>query len=80
MTASCPREKAFNCSKKELTRGWLDDLKSHQIPVNVYTLNDDIPMKRLITLGISGIFTNKPDLLKSVLEDFRWKRGVKGEG
>lgn len=61
---------AFNCSKRELTRKWLDDLKSCQIPVNIYTVNDDNNMKKLIAGGISGIFTNNPDILKRVLEDF----------
>lgn len=67
---------AFNCSRRELTRKWLDDLKSHQIPVNVYTLNDDNNMKRLLAKGVSGIFTNNPDILKNVLEDFRWKQKI----
>jgi len=70
------RADAFNCSKRELTRKWLDDLNAHQIPVNVYILNDDSNMKRMIALGVSGIFTNNPDILKSVLEDFRWKQRI----
>ena len=65
---------AFNCSKRELTRQWLNDLKHHQIPVNVYTLNDDSNMIRVLALGVSGIFTNNPDILNNVLEDFRWKQ------
>lgn len=67
---------AFNCSKRELSRKWLDDLKSHRIPVNVYTLNDDNNMSRFLDRGVSGIFTNNPDILKNVLEDFRWKQRI----
>jgi len=70
------RADAFNCSKRELTRKWLDDLQSHQIPVNVYTLNDKKNMTRLLALGVSGIFTNHPDVLKSTLEDFQWKQTI----
>ena len=65
---------AFNCSRRELSKKWLADLKQQGIPVNVYTVNDEKDMKRLLVLGIDGIFTNCPDVMKSVLEDFRWKQ------
>lgn len=66
------RADAFNCSWRELGCAWLADLKQHDIPVNVYTVNDEKKMKRWLALGIDGIFTNHPDVLKRVLEDFRW--------
>lgn len=63
---------AFNCSIRELNKkNWLADLKHHDIPVNVYTVNDEKNMRRLLALGVNGIFTNTPDILKSVLDDFR---------
>ncbi|MEE9912307.1 MAG: hypothetical protein K4571_11360 [Deltaproteobacteria bacterium] len=65
---------AFNCSVRELTRTWLIDLARHRIPVNVYTVNDEKTMRRLLTLGVDGMFTNHPDILKRVVEDFRWKQ------
>ena len=67
---------AFNCSKRELSQKWLVDLNHHGIPVNVYTVCDEMNMQRLLSLGVSGIFTNNPDVLKNVLEDFRWKRKI----
>ncbi len=67
---------AFNCSRRELGRKWLADLKLHGIPVNVYTVNDERDMKRLLALGVDGMFTNCPDILISVLEDFRCKRKI----
>ncbi len=61
---------AFNCSARELNGKWLADLKQYGIPVNVYTVNDEKKMMRLLTLGVNGIFTNRPDVLKRVLADF----------
>jgi glycerophosphoryl diester phosphodiesterase len=60
---------AFNCSRRELNQRWLADLKQHGIPVNVYTVNDEKSMKRFYAQGVEGIFTNKPDVLRKVLDD-----------
>ncbi len=62
---------AFNCSKNELSEKWLADLKLNNIPVNIYTVNDKKNMRHFIELGVSGIFTNKPDILKAVLADIK---------
>ena len=61
---------AINCSQRELSKKWLADLKHHGIPVNVYTVNDEKSMRRLLALGVDGIFTNCPDVLKNVLMDY----------
>ena len=63
---------AINCSQRELSKKWLVDLKQHGIPVNVYTVNDEKSMRRLLALGVDGIFTNCPDVLKNVLMDYLW--------
>ena len=62
---------AFNCSRRELNRTWLADLKQHGIPVNVYTVNDEKSMKRFYAQGVDGIFTNRPDILRKVLDDLQ---------
>jgi glycerophosphoryl diester phosphodiesterase len=67
---------AFNCSKSELSKKWMLDIKSHGISVNIYTVDDVRNMKRIINMGVNGIFTNKPDVLKRVLDDI--KDGNKG--
>jgi glycerophosphoryl diester phosphodiesterase len=69
---------AFNCSQNELSKKWLMNLKSNNIPVNIYTVNDKKNMRRFLELGVSGIFTNKPDILKTVLADI--KQTQKSEG
>ncbi|MDD4356017.1 MAG: glycerophosphodiester phosphodiesterase family protein [Smithellaceae bacterium] len=67
---------AFNCSRRELNRKWLDDLKQHGIPVNVYTVNDEQSMKRFHALGVEGIFTNKPDILRTIVNDLQKDRKI----
>jgi glycerophosphoryl diester phosphodiesterase len=61
---------AFNCSRRELTVKRHTDLKAHNIPVNVYSPNDEEEMRRLVSRGVNGIFTDRPDILRRVLEDF----------
>lgn len=59
---------AFNCSHKQLSDEWLNDLKSNDIPFLVYTINDEDRMKEVIRSGARGIFSDKPDLLLKVVE------------
>jgi len=60
---------AFNCSHDELSKKWLTNIKANNIPVNIYTVNDKRNMRRFLKMGVNGIFTNKPDILKAVLAD-----------
>lgn len=60
---------AFNCSYSKLSAAWLKDLKDHQIPFFIYTVNDEKMMKSLIEKGASGIFSDKPDVLKTVVDN-----------
>jgi glycerophosphoryl diester phosphodiesterase len=69
---------AFNCSISNFKKEWLTNIKSNNIPVNIYTVNDAENMRRFLDMGISGIFTNNPDILKRVAEDVKKKQ--LGEG
>jgi glycerophosphoryl diester phosphodiesterase len=60
---------AFNCSGSEFKNKWLANIKSNNIPVNIYTVNDEKNMRRFLKMGVSGIFTNNPDILKRVAAD-----------
>lgn len=60
---------AFNCSVSEFNKKWLANIEANKIPVNIYTANDRKNMKRFLDMGVSGIFTNMPDMLKKVLSD-----------
>lgn len=63
------RVDAFNCSHRQLTDEWVAELTANNIPFFIYTVNDKALMKSLIQKGAAGIFTDKPDLLKSVVEN-----------
>ena len=69
---------AFNCSSSYFKKKWLADVELNNIPVNIYTVNDARNMKRFVNMGVSGIFTNNPDILKRVVTDI--KQGQKSEG
>lgn len=60
---------AFHCSYRELTAMRLQDLKKHNIPILVYTIDGRRRMQKLIKVGVHGIFTNKPDVLREVIAD-----------
>lgn len=62
------RADAFHCTFGELTQKRFADLKLHHIPVNVYTVNSKKRMKRLIAMGVNGIITNYPNILREVLQ------------
>ena len=62
---------AFNCSSAEFNKKWLANVKLNNIPVNIYTVNDTKNMNRFLKIGVSGIFTNKPDILKRMAADIK---------
>lgn len=62
---------SFNCKQREISRKWLDDFRRKGISVNVYTVNEARGMRRLLGAGVEGIFTNRPDVLKTVVHEFR---------
>jgi glycerophosphoryl diester phosphodiesterase len=41
--------------------------KSKEYRLYVWTVDEEPEMRRLIALGVDGIITNKPDLLRQVL-------------
>lgn len=60
---------AFNCSHKELSQAWIDELNENKIPFFVYTINDEQLMERVMHSGAKGIFTDKPDILIKVVDN-----------
>lgn len=38
------------------------------VSVQVWTINDEVEMRRLVGLGVNGIMTDRPDVLKRVLQ------------
>lgn len=60
---------AFNCSIRQLSNEWIEELNANNIPFFVYTVNDEENMRKVINAGAKGIFSDKPDLLKQVVEN-----------
>jgi len=56
----------MNLNWSEVYPERLKQLREHNIPVWVYTVNEPELMKHLINRGISGIFSDRPDLLRHV--------------
>lgn len=65
------RADAFNCNYHQLTKKRLRHLRDHAIPFFIYTVDDETKMRKLLRNNVDGIFTNKPDLLRRVLSDYR---------
>jgi len=50
----------------------------HQVQVHVWTIDDPDEMQRLLELGVDGIMTDRPLVLKSVLESRGEWHGIAG--
>jgi glycerophosphoryl diester phosphodiesterase len=48
----------------------IKEIRSHNLMINSWTVNDEKYMRLLAKLSIDGIITNYPDRLKKVLEGF----------
>lgn len=62
------RADGFNIDRRYLSNRWINELNENNIPIWVYTVNKESQMKSLIRRGVSGIFTDRPDLLRSIAE------------
>jgi glycerophosphoryl diester phosphodiesterase len=60
------RAQAFHPHHSIVTPEMIRSLRGQGFEVNVYTVNEEATMKSLIEAGVSGIFTDFPQLLNSV--------------
>lgn len=51
-----------------VTPSFIRTLHTYSIAVQVWTVNDETTMRRLLDMGVDGIFTDDPRLLKKVVE------------
>lgn len=52
---------------RRLTRRGLATARAHDLAATVYTVNDPSRMRELATLGVDGIFSDRPELLRETL-------------
>jgi len=60
---------ALHPEKHLITQKYMRWAKERGYRVNAWTVDEPAEMKRLIALGVDGIFTNRPDVLRKVLEN-----------
>lgn len=70
----CPHE-ARHPHHSMLTPPSVRALRARGYSINTWTVDEPAEMRRLIELGIDAIITNRPDVLKQVLDEFRTRPG-----
>lgn len=55
--------------RRVVTPRLIHDLKHHDVPVHVWTVDDPDAMHRLLDWGVEGLVTDRPDLLAQVLHE-----------
>jgi glycerophosphoryl diester phosphodiesterase len=60
---------ALHPEKRLVTQEYMTWAKERGYRVNAWTVDEPAEMKRLIALGVDGIITNRPDVLRKVLEN-----------
>lgn len=56
-----------------VTRGFVRAMHARGVAVHVWTINDPAEMRRLLDLGVDGLDTDRPDLMKEVLRERQGK-------
>lgn len=59
----------LNMKARQMKRRLMEVLNRNNIPVWIYTVNEELAMRNVIRKGATGIFTDRPDLLRKVALD-----------
>lgn len=54
---------------KRIDRAYVEQVRNHGLLIHPYTVNKRSDMERLIDWGVTGMFTNYPDVLEAVLKN-----------
>ena len=65
---------ALHPEKRLVTQEYMAWAKERGYRVNAWTVDEPAEMKRLIALGVDGVITNHPDVLREVLDTGDWRR------
>jgi glycerophosphoryl diester phosphodiesterase len=68
-TAACVQVPVRQGRIPLVTERFLRAAHDRGLPVHVWTINDADEMRRLLDLGVDGIMTDRPDVLKDVLSE-----------
>src|SRR5690625_4231164 len=58
---------------RSVTKEFVDKVRTEGLLIHPYTVNEKEDMERLINWGVTGIFTDYPDRLENVLENYSGK-------
>lgn len=58
---------SLNIHKSQIRSRLFQKIRAEKIPTYVYTVNTLVEFRKMIGLGIAGVFTNYPDRLKLIL-------------
>jgi glycerophosphoryl diester phosphodiesterase len=68
-TAACVQVPVRRGVVPLVTERFVRTAHRNDLPVHVWTINDPDEMRRLLELGVDGIMTDAPDVLKQVMEE-----------
>ncbi len=63
-------EAVFNINLNLATRAFVNAANRHNIAVHYWTINEEEKMRELVEVGADGILTDRPTLLREVIEDY----------
>ena len=63
------RADGLNLKARQMNKDLMEILKKNETPAWVYTVNREMIMRDAIESGVTGIFTDRPDLLRRVVLD-----------
>ena len=66
-------EKSGNYYTNIVNTRMVRDAHRHNMAIIYWTVNDEEDMRNLIELGVDGIITDRPDILKEVLRDYGFR-------
>ncbi|REL33373.1 hypothetical protein DYD21_11380 [Rhodohalobacter sp. SW132] len=59
----------LNMLSRQMKRPLMKKLSQHNVPVWIYTINSEAEMRTVIRKGATGIFSDRPDLLRKVASE-----------